>query len=82
MTKIRVTTLFAALGVPLLLAGCPESETPEESTGETDDAAEECDPAGPLPEVGALYNAPLAADVEVVVKTPQHPGRPGPSNLP
>jgi hypothetical protein len=32
--------------------------------------------------MGALLNAPVASDVQVIVKTPQHPGDPGPDNLP
>jgi hypothetical protein len=41
-----------------------------------------CDPEGADPEMGELLNAPLEDDVEVIVKTPQHPGDPGPENLP
>lgn len=41
-----------------------------------------CDPVGANPEMGSLLNAPLDGDVEVIVKTPQHPGDPGPDNLP
>lgn len=41
-----------------------------------------CDPAGAFPAMGALLNAPVENDVEVIVKEPQHPGDPGPANLP
>lgn len=41
-----------------------------------------CDPVGANPDVGALLNAPVDDDVEVIVKQPQHPGEPGPDNLP
>ncbi|MBL4634800.1 MAG: hypothetical protein JKY56_13080 [Kofleriaceae bacterium] len=46
------------------------------------DVAFVCDPVGANPGVGALLNAPLDSDVEVVMKTPQHPGNPGPLDLP
>ena len=42
----------------------------------------ECDPVGANPGQGALFNAPLADDVEVIEKEPQHPGDPGPTDLP
>ena len=41
-----------------------------------------CDPMGANPAVGALLNAPLESGIEVIVKTPTHPGDPGPTNLP
>jgi len=41
-----------------------------------------CDPKGANPEMGALLNAPVDSDVEVIVKKPQHPGKPGPKDLP
>jgi hypothetical protein len=41
-----------------------------------------CDPVGTHPAMGELLNGPLEADVEVIVKTPQHPGAPGPLDLP
>ena len=41
-----------------------------------------CDPVGLYPAMNALINAPLAADVEVVIKQPTHPGAPGPLGLP
>jgi hypothetical protein len=41
-----------------------------------------CDPKGADPVMGMLLNAPVDSDVEVVVKKPQHPGTPGPLDLP
>ncbi len=41
-----------------------------------------CDPEGANPAMGALLNAPLEDGVEVVTKEPQHPGDPGPTDLP
>lgn len=41
-----------------------------------------CDPTTNPEAQGRLLNAPLAAEVEVIQKTPQHPGPPGPNNLP
>lgn len=80
---MKIYSHALALGLAAALTtGCPESEPPEEDTQETDEGAAECDPVGEIPQVGELYNAPLEADVEVVVKTPQHPGAPGPRDLP
>jgi hypothetical protein len=42
---------------------------------------EECDP-NEGPAHVQLLNAPVAAGVEVIMKTPQHPGEPGPNGLP
>ena len=50
--------------------------------GGGDGAAAMCDPVGATPEVGALLNAPVAADVEIIEKVPQHPGAAGPVDLP
>ncbi len=41
-----------------------------------------CDPEGTDPVMGKLLNAAVDSDVEVVVKKPQHPGKPGPLDLP
>ena len=41
-----------------------------------------CDAEGTNAEMGALLNASVEADVEVIVKKAQHPGKPGPKNLP
>jgi len=41
-----------------------------------------CDPVGANPAMGQLLNAPLGSDVQVIIKQPQHPGHPGPTNLP
>ncbi len=42
----------------------------------------ECDAEGADAAMGKLLNAPVDSDVEVVVKKPQHPGKPGPLDLP
>ena len=84
------TTLYARIcsigAFTLLLAGCPAGDDGNaDTTGETGEGETEgfvCDPAGANPEMGALLNAPVADDVEVIVKDPQHPGQPGPENLP
>lgn len=70
--------------VGLALCGCPATDDdPTPTGGDTGMMVEfECDPVGANPEVGALLNAPLDADVEVIMKDPQHPGDPGPENLP
>lgn len=58
--------------------GGDDGQNPGADTG----TAFVCDPAGANAAMGALLNAPVHADVEVVVKDPQHPGDPGPQNLP
>lgn len=40
-----------------------------------------CDPADDTPQ-GMLLNAPLDPSVQVINKTPVHPGDPGPDGLP
>ena len=77
------TALGLGLALGLSLLGCPAAQGDEEASetsGET--GAPVCDPQGANPEMGELLNAPLADDVELIVKTPQHPGEPGPDNLP
>lgn len=68
----------------LALTGCPEGGKAEDADTGTDDetGGAACDPVGANPEVGGLLNAPVADDVEVIVKVPQHPGLAGPDNLP
>ncbi|MEN0067754.1 MAG: hypothetical protein AAGA48_36835 [Myxococcota bacterium] len=65
-------------------AGCPATDDvdPVETSETGDQEMYECDPVGADPQVGELLNAPLADDVEVIIKEPQHPGNPGPGNLP
>ena len=80
------TTLHACLlGLALAMGGCDDPET-DDTTGDTDgdtgDGGDACDPVGAQPEQAALFNAPLAADVEAIQKVPTHPGAPGPSDLP
>jgi hypothetical protein len=80
-------TVLATLTGSLCLTACDDDaqEEPADTDGDTDgdtDAALECDPEGPNPEQAALFNAPIEDDVEVVEKVPQHPGEPGPENLP
>ena len=79
-----MTRLCTAVMISLCL-GCGDSDSnPANDAGIEADASTEwmCDPVGSNPEMGALLNAPLANDVEVIEKTPQHPGHPGPDNLP
>ena len=72
----------------LALAGCPaaddvaETSDSDDPSGGTSDGEFECDPMGANPAMGELLNAPVEDDVEVIVKVPQHPGNPGPDNLP
>lgn len=75
-----------ALGATLCLTACDgggDADDAGATDGDTDDTAgAACDPQGPNPEQAALFNAPVEADVEIVQKTPTHPGEPGPENLP
>lgn len=75
-----------ALVLGFALTACPETDdgngNGDGETGNDDGADGSCDPVGDNPEMGALLNAPVAADVEVIAKTPQHPGPAGPENLP
>jgi hypothetical protein len=78
---------FLALAALLLATtACPSSTSSGDSdeTAASDDDGSDylCDPVGDNPTVGELLNAPLADDVEVIQKEPQHPGDPGPENLP
>ncbi len=80
-TRLRA---LAFAGLALALCGCPtDDDDPPvggDTDGDTDGAV--CDPAGVDPQMGMLLNAPVAEDVEVIVKTPQHPGAAGPNDLP
>ncbi|MBX2803831.1 MAG: hypothetical protein KTR31_39510 [Myxococcales bacterium] len=80
----RITTILAVIAFS---AGCngPETDTDTTTTDvDTGTPTEqwECDPVGANPEMGGLLNAPLEDDVEVIDKTPAHPGDPGPVGLP
>ncbi|MBA3393167.1 MAG: hypothetical protein H0T89_11005 [Deltaproteobacteria bacterium] len=70
----------------LMAAACgDDANTPTDAaTIDAVDAAEGCicDPVGAFPQQGALLNAPLKTDVEVLVRQPRHPGCAGPKNLP
>lgn len=88
-TMMQSWTVIATLAGSLCLTACDGGDADTADTADTDDASEsdtdaalECDPEGPNPEQAALFNAPIEDDVEVVEKTPQHPGDPGPENLP
>lgn len=71
------------LGVSALaLPACNEEEPGAQMDDGDVDPAEECDPVGADAQMGELLNAPVAADVEVIVKEPQHPGAAGPLDLP
>ncbi|MEM9459161.1 MAG: hypothetical protein AAGF11_33590 [Myxococcota bacterium] len=78
-TRTMVLAVFMAL-----TPACNDDPAPAEgqdSDGE-DSEGEQCDPEGADAQMGMLLNAPVAADVEVIVKTPQHPGPAGPRDLP
>jgi hypothetical protein len=76
-TRWATMTLAAAM---MTVPACNEEPAAE---GQDDNGEEaQCDPVGVDAERGMLLNAPLAADVEVIQKQPQHPGAPGPLGLP
>jgi hypothetical protein len=57
--------------------------TPDSGNATFDAGTEfQCDPVGANAAQGTLFNAPVADDVEVIVKEPTHPGAPGPTDLP
>ena len=86
--KLKTQTLsFQLLALTALLmgaTGCPSSSSSADGdeTGGSDGGDYVCDPVGDNAAVGELLNAPLADDAEVIQKEPQHPGDPGPDNLP
>ena len=86
-----VSSLFVRVACVAALAtgvACEGKSTPNQNDdsadggtdGDTD--GEECDPVGADPDQAALLNAPVSAEVEVIVKQPQHPGPAGPDDLP
>ena len=86
-TTQRLQYLLAtALASSSMLIACgDDGQSPDDAdAGKTDDAgtAFVCDPKGANSEVGDLLNAPLESDIEIIVKEAQHPGDPGPTDLP
>ena len=87
-TTMLSWTVIATLAGSLGLTACDggdgdgDSADTDDSSASDTESALECDPQGPNPEQAALFNAPIEDDVEVVEKQPQHPGEPGPENLP
>lgn len=84
LTLMKSLLLAAALALPV--AGCGDDEqtgmNADARTTDEVDAGFVCDPVGDDPAMGALLNAPVESDVQIIVKDPQHPGDPGPENLP
>ncbi len=81
--QIAKSTLVAA-GLVFAFASCgdDDGQVSFDASNVVDASGFTCDPVGANPEMGMLLNAPVDSDVEVIVKTPQHPGDPGPANLP
>lgn len=88
MKKLLITGSFA-LAFGLAIGGLSACSSDDPETGNdggvtgTDGSTTgwQCDPASGTPQ-GQLLNAPLDNGVEVIMKTPSHPGDPGPDNLP
>lgn len=80
------TTLFVLPAFLFLAAAvastCADPDDDDMMGDDDDDDGWECDPVGANPEMGMLLNEPLDPAVQVVQKVPQHPGNPGPLNLP
>jgi len=64
------------------VGGCTKKDAGVTDTSPGEVALFACDPVGANPEMGALLNAALDPEVEVIQKVPQHPGSPGPEDLP
>lgn len=80
-------SILLAFATTCVVGACGDDRgsgnNPDANVGGFDaDVAYVCDPKGANPAMGDLFNAPLASDVEVITKEPQHPGDPGPNNLP
>jgi hypothetical protein len=87
MKKLATLLIKSALVATCVagIAACGgDDDAPTADASVRDDASAGyvCDPEGANPEMGMLLNAPLDSDVEVINKTPQHPGDPGPKDLP
>lgn len=80
----NMTALLLSGVATLFLACGDDSGKGDADAGEKDSGPEAfvCDPKGANPEMGDLMNAPLGNEVEVIEKEAQHPGDPGPLNLP
>jgi hypothetical protein len=83
--NVRHYIISAVLMGALSLAACDGDDdgTNNPDSGVRPDSGMQavCDPNEGPPHV-QLLNAPLAQGVEVVKKTPRHPGEPGPEGLP
>ena len=88
MTTSKISSsLLAVCASVFLVSACggdDDGGANESDAGADLDGSVEfvCDPEGAFPAMGALLNAPVDSDVEVISKEPQHPGDPGPESLP
>ncbi|TPV95144.1 MAG: hypothetical protein B7733_11545 [Myxococcales bacterium FL481] len=91
--KVRTwaTPPLFVVALALSATSCGDDSDDPDEMGDDDDAAGDdddaggwvCDEVGAHPEMGALLNAPVdPAQVEIIVKVYQHPGNPGPLELP
>lgn len=77
--NITTTTLLLSL----FFFSCDDDSNVVVEPNQPGDGTEfTCDPVGANPDLGEIVNTPLEEGVEVIVKTPTHPGNPGPENLP
>ena len=81
-TLLITTGLFAFLLGLSTIGSTACSDDEPTGTGQPDAGGTfVCDPALSTPR-GMLLNAPLDPTVQVINKTPRHPGDPGPDGLP
>jgi len=79
---VKNTVLAASLTLVFATCGDDDGQATFDASTTVDASGFVCDPVGANAEMGGLLNAAVDSDVEVIVKTPQHPGDPGPTNLP
>lgn len=79
MTKSSIALASALLFLSISCGGDDDSPTTPRADASV---AFVCDPVGSNAEMSALLNAELDQGVEVIEKTPTHPGDPGPLDLP
>ena len=81
MKDMRSLLMMLALLGTALIGGCDGDDDDTSTRRDGGVSSYVCDPATDTPR-GMLLNAPLDPEVQVIQKTPTHPGDPGPDGLP